>query len=108
MRVVALVSAALILFAAPSASGQDWAEFVSRADGFRVNFPGQPAVSTTTFKSEYGADLPARVFTVISGRERYSMTVVDYSPIEAILTAKSKQCPPFADERCTGVGAGRA
>ena len=63
MRLIAVVSAALALLAAPPASAQDWAEFASRADGFRVNFPGQPAVSTTTFKSEYGADLPARVFT---------------------------------------------
>jgi hypothetical protein len=108
MRLVAVVSAALALFAAEPASAQEWAEFVSRTDGFRVNFPGQPIVSTTTFRSEYGADLPARVFQVTSGRERYSMTVVDYTPIEAILTAKSKQCPPFADERCTGVGAGAA
>ena len=97
MRLIAAVSTALALFAAPTASAQDWAEFVSKADGFRVNFPGQPAVSTTTFRSEYGADLPARVFTVAMGRERYSMTVVDYTPIEALLTAKSKQCPPVAD-----------
>ena len=95
MPLVAVVSAALALFAAAPASAQEWAEFVSKADGFRVNFPGQPMVSTTTFRSEYGADLPARVFQVTSGRERYSMTVVDYTPIEAILTAKSKQCPPF-------------
>jgi hypothetical protein len=34
------------------------------------------------------------------------MTVVDYRPIEKLLTEKAKQCPPFADERCTGFGAG--
>ena len=32
--------------------------------------------------------------------------VVDYRPIEKLLTEKAKQCPPFADERCTGLGAG--
>ncbi len=36
------------------------------------------------------------------------MTVVDYRPIEKILTEKAKKCPPFADERCTGFGAGAA
>ncbi len=50
MRLIAIVSAALALLAAQPASAQDWAEFVSRTDGFRVNFPGQPAVSTTTFR----------------------------------------------------------
>jgi hypothetical protein len=34
------------------------------------------------------------------------MTVVDYRPIEKILTERAKKCPPFADERCTGFGAG--
>jgi hypothetical protein len=34
------------------------------------------------------------------------MTVVDYRPIEKLLTEKAKQCPPFADERCTGLGGG--
>jgi hypothetical protein len=42
----------------------------------------------------------------VRGAARYSMTVVDYRPIEKILTEKAKKCPAFADERCTGFGAG--
>ncbi|MBI3047172.1 MAG: hypothetical protein HYY76_02570 [Acidobacteria bacterium] len=57
-----------------SASGQGWTEFVSREDGFRVVFPGPPRVTETTYKSEYGADLPARVYSVERGAERYSRT----------------------------------
>jgi hypothetical protein len=106
MRLMCVVTAACVLALAVPASGQEWEEFTSRDDGFRVNFPGQPRVAQATYKSEYGADLPARVFSATRGRERYSMTVVDYHPIEQILTAKAKQCPPFADERCTGLGAG--
>jgi hypothetical protein len=83
-----------------------WTDFVSREDGFRVNFPAEPKVTSTTYLSEYGADLPARVYAVARGQERYSMTVVDYGPVEKILTEKSKKCPAFADERCTGIGAG--
>jgi hypothetical protein len=105
MRVTSRLLAALVLLSvAQGAAAQDWTEFASREDGFRANFPGPPAVTRTTYTSEYGADLPARAYTVTRGRERYSMTVVDYRPIEGILTAKSKQCPPFADERCTGFG----
>jgi hypothetical protein len=106
MRVVTAIAAVLVLASFDAASAQDWADFVSREDGFRVNFPGQPKVETTTFRSEYGADLPARVYRVDAGGARYSMMVVNYATIEQLLTARSKQCPPFADERCTGVGAG--
>jgi hypothetical protein len=105
MRIISAVSAALVLLTAAPAAAQ-WSEFVSRDEGFRVNFPAPPSVSETTFTSEYGADLPARVFSVTRGGERYSMTVVDYRGIEKILTERSKRCPPFADERCTGLGAG--
>ena len=106
MRVLLVLSAACILSSAPLAFAQEWTEFVSRDDGFRVQFPAQPTITSSTYTSEYGADLPARVYSVVQGAERYSMTVVDYNPIEKILTEKAKQCPPFADERCTGFGAG--
>jgi hypothetical protein len=106
MRTVAAVVAVLLLASVPPARAQGWFEFVSRDDGFRVNFPAQPTITSTTFRSEYGADLPARVYSVVRGGERYSMTVVDYGPVEKLLTEKAKACPPFADERCTGIGAG--
>ena len=106
MRVLVAISAACILSSATLAFAQEWTEFVSREDGFRVQFPGEPKITTTTYTSEYGADLPARVYSVVRGQERYSMTVADYRPIEQILTAKAKRCPAFADERCTGFGAG--
>ena len=105
MRMIAVVLTASLVSTAP-AFAQEWTDFVSREDGFRVNFPGQPKITQTTFTSEYGADLPARVYSVARGDERYSMTVVDYRPIEKILTERAKKCPPFADERCTGFGAG--
>lgn len=108
MRCISFVMAALVLLAVTPARGQEWIEFVSRDDGFRVNFPTQPTVTDTTFMSEYGAALPAKVFSVKHDQERYSVTVVDYRGIEKLLTEKSKQCPPFADERCTGIGAGAA
>jgi hypothetical protein len=112
MRVTASLSIVFVLAAAPPSAAQEWTDFVSREDGFRVNVPGTPTVTETTYTSEYGADLPARVYTVERGRERYAMTVVDYTPVERILTERAKTCPEYADERCTGyagrpiVGAG--
>jgi hypothetical protein len=106
MRMTAAVLTAFIVSSAVPALAQEWTDFVSRDDGFRVNFPGQPDIRATTYTSEYGADLPARVYSAARGPARYSVTVVDYRPIEKILTERAKKCPPWADERCTGFGAG--
>jgi hypothetical protein len=103
MRVISLTSALLWLSLAAPASAQEWTEFISKEDGFRVNFPGQPKVTETTWTSEYGADLPARVYAADVGKSRYTVTVVDYGQSERLLTAKAKACPAWADERCTGV-----
>jgi len=108
MRLISTVAVALVLFSVAPARGQEWTEFVSRDDGFKVNFPSQPVVNETTYASEYGAKLPAKVYRVARDQERYSVTVVDYRGIEKQLTEKSKQCPPFADERCTGGDFGAA
>jgi hypothetical protein len=101
MRLKPFIAAVFILAVSAPASAQEWIEFESREDGFACNFPGQPAIAQTTFRSQFGADLPARVYSAQQGRGRYSMTVVDYRPIEAILTAKSKSCPRGA-EACSG------
>ena len=61
MRLNRLVPAALILFVSGPAFAQDWVEFTSQADFFTVNFPSEPKVRETTYRSEYGYDLPARV-----------------------------------------------
>lgn len=84
--------------------GGDWIEFASRDDRFTCNFPEQPRVTQTTWTSEYGAVLPARVYSSAQGQSRFSMMVADYRDIEKILTEKSKSCPAGA-ETCRGGGA---
>jgi len=107
MRVAALFIAIVAL---PGAASAQWTEYVNREDGFRVDFPGQPTVASTTVKSEYGSDLPARVYTVERNGERYSVTVVDYRDIQRIAEERAKKtCPTtFGDERACGLNlAGR-
>lgn len=89
--------------ASPGAAGaaEEWAEYQNIQDGFKVVFPGQPKVTETTWTSEYGYKLPARIYSAERGRERYSVTVVDYSPIEAQGMTRFKACPPGA-EPCLG------
>jgi hypothetical protein len=102
MRV--LVIAALSFALSAPAFAQEWVEFASRADRFSINFPAQPTVTETTYRSQFGADLTARVYSVAQGHSRYSVTVADYNNIEAILTEKAKSCPAGA-ETCRGGGA---
>jgi hypothetical protein len=101
MRSLTAVFVVSLVLTAGAASAKDWTEFVSARDGFRVNFPGQPNVQDTTYMSEFGYTLPTRVFSAERGRERYAMTVVDYSGIEAMGRERIKTCMP-GDERCRG------
>ena len=108
MRGLISVIALTLSFSAP-AFAQEFAEFTSVEDGFRVVFPGQPTSTTTTYKSEYGADLPAKVYRT-DGVQKYSVTVVDYRNIQKIADERAaKMCPSGkGDERSCGlVNAGR-
>ena len=104
MRATTLVFA-LVLSMSGSAAAQDWDQYTSTQDGFKVDFPGQPKVTQTTWKSEYGYMLPAHVYSVDKGREHYSMTVVDYNGIEQLGIERAAKCPPGA-ETCQGQRAG--
>ena len=94
MRTTALIVIALVLSISGSAVAQEWAEYRNSEDGFSVNFPGQPRVSQITYKSQMDYMLPAKVYSVDKGRERYSVTVVDYSSLEQQGIERAKSCPP--------------
>ena len=106
MRLTPLMSAAFVLSIAAPSFGQEWIEFANRDDRFTCNFPSQPKITETTYRSERRADLPARVYSVTQGQSRYSVTVVDYTQAQRILTEKAKNCPAGA-EPCLG-GPGNA
>jgi len=67
--------------AAGPAAGE-WFDFESRDDRFAVNLPGQPSIRETTYQPQRGGPLPARVYTVQSGPQRYSVTVVNLTGIK--------------------------
>ena len=104
MRFSPLVAATLFLWLSVPVSAQEWIEFVSKEDRFTVNFPGQPTVTQTTYRSQYEAELPARVYSVEKGKSRYSVTVADYSQIEKILTAKAQKCAAKTEGCYGGTG----
>jgi len=103
MRLVILVSAALIISLSTTAFAQEWIEFASREERVTCLFPVQPKVTETTWVSEYGAILPARLYSASQGQSRYSLMVVDYNPVERLMVEKSKACPA-GTETCQGIG----
>src|SRR2546422_1707209 len=103
LRLMPLVSAALVLCVSGPAFAQEWVEFSNLEGRFTCIFPTPPKVTETTWTSEYGAILPARVYSSTQGQSRYSLTVVDYNPVERLLVEKSKSCPAGA-ETCQGIG----
>ena len=102
IRLILLVSAGLILCSSVLAFAQEWIEFASREERLTCLFPTQPKITETAWTSEFGAILPARIYSATQGQSRYSLTVVDYNPIEQLMVEKSKSCPP-GTETCQGV-----
>ena len=92
MRLISLVSAASLLMLSGPAFAQDWIEYLNRQDAFTVNFPQQPRVQDITYKTEYGLALPGHVYAVDSGKNRYSITVVDLADTEKLHTARAEEC----------------
>ena len=93
MKSTLAIVVSLVAIAAPAAA-QEWEGYTSLQDGFRINFPGQPAITQGTWTSQLGYMLPMRVYSAAKDRERYQLTVVDYSSIEQLGIERGKTCPP--------------
>jgi hypothetical protein len=93
MRKTAVIFALALLVAGP-ASAQEFIDYQNAEDGFAVNFPGQPQMTTTTWKSLFDYELPARIYSANRGPERYTVTVVDYRGLEQLGMERAKRCEP--------------
>jgi hypothetical protein len=92
MRVIPLIPAALIVFLAQPVLAQDWTRFVSPEDGFSANYPGRPKTESITYATEYGLQLPGKVFSASDALGRYSTTVVDYRNAEKLHADRAAKC----------------
>ena len=97
----------LILAMTGLAAAQELSDYISIKDGFKITFPAEPKITETTWTSQQNFVLPARIYSLEKGRERYSVTVVDYNGIEAMGIEKVKSCPPGAP-LCRGTDIGGA
>jgi hypothetical protein len=84
MRGILVIGAMGAVLSARPVVAQDWTEYTSRVDHFEVPAPGEPKVETIMWDSEYGAKFPGRVYRWEQRRNRYSVTVVDYSDSQRI------------------------
>ena len=92
MRRISVMTAVVILLMSGPSFAQEWIQYASRTDFFGVNFPGEPKVQDITYPTEYAITLPGRVYSVDTGANRYSVTVVDYRDAQKIHTARVEQC----------------
>lgn len=92
MRLTVFVAAGLIILSAGLSYGQEWSEYNNQKDFFSIDFPGQPTVKDIIYETEYNLKLPARVHSVEKGPSRYTVTVVDYNPIEKMEGERVKAC----------------
>ena len=95
MRLMTLIPAAFILFVAAPASAQEWIEYISQQDSFSINFPAEPEIREIAYRTEYGVDLPSRVYKSVDGKSHYSVTVVDYSNVQKAHADRLKGCSGY-------------
>ena len=98
------IGLAAVLMISTTAFAQEWIDYTSREDRFAVNFPSAPTIREFMYTSWREIKLPARTYTVERGREKYSVTVVDYTVAEAIHTERAKHCEVGAQNLCAGNG----
>ena len=98
---------AILMLALPGlAFAQGWIEYANVEEGFFVNFPGEPTAEQTTWETEFGAAMPARVYSVENSRGSYSVTVVDFRDAQRIHSERvnASDCPPGAETCIGGTG----
>lgn len=79
MRQMRVMIGAAALAMTGTAGAQEWITYTSSLDHFRVHVPCEFSVSDTSWESEYGAVMPARIYECDVGPSNYKVTVVDYT-----------------------------
>ena len=76
---------------AGSAGAQDWSQYTSDQDRFRIYAPGELQVEEISYASEYRATFPARLYSYEDDAgNRFSVTVVDYTDSLRIHTERAR------------------
>jgi len=92
MRLISVMTPALILCLSGPSFAQEWIQYASKADLFGVNFPVEPKVQDIAYPTEFDIKLPGHVYSAESSPSRYSVTVVDYKDAEKTHTERADAC----------------
>ncbi len=94
VTVLMVLAAAALLLARQEVSAQSYesSEFLSVEDRFSADFPSAPTIHESTYTTELGVVLPARVYTAEDDFGTYSVTVVDWRDSEAEYEAFLSDC----------------
>src|SRR5712692_3965751 len=92
MSRLSLIAAALSLFVSVPSFAQEWVEYASPTDYFSINFPIDPKIENITYTTEFGINLPGRVYTSQEGSNHYSVTAIDYTDAAKMHAERSKKC----------------
>ena len=90
-------TSALALAAQPG-QAQEWSQYLAFDDRFSVDFPTDPSVQETTYETEYGFTLPARIYSAEDDFGTYSVTAVDWSEAETLHTEAFDACESAIDD----------
>ena len=104
MHWIPIAATAFVLLVSGPSFAQEWVEYVTRADLFTVNFPTEPTVRDITYPTEYRVTLPGRVHSTDDGRNRYSVTVIDYTKVQDAHAERLEGCegPSRSDANLCG------
>ncbi len=85
LLLVAIAAAAPYLaLETANAQPQDSSQYLSFEDRFSADFPTTPTIRETTYTTELGVTLPARVYRAEDDFAEYAVTVVDWRDSEAL------------------------
>ena len=101
MRTTTIACAFAFLILVRPAFAQEWFTYTSERDSFQMYVPTQPKIAESTWKSQTGFTMPARTYTIEHGKNRYTVTVVDYSSAAEQGRQRSISCPAV-DANCVG------
>ena len=77
-------AAPLLVLEEAAAQAPDSSQYLFREDRFSADFPVAPAIHESTYTTELGVSLPARVYRAEDDFGTYSVTVVDWRDSEAL------------------------
>ncbi|WP_428101307.1 hypothetical protein [Candidatus Rariloculus sp.] len=88
LRTISVMTAFSVALPVGLSHAQGWRQYTSANDNFRIHAPSEFEVEDIAYPSEYGAVVPARIYSYEDGANRYSVTVVDYTDARAIHAAR--------------------